>query len=42
MEAPKVKDIKFIDSLLEVGTKLNINVDFYKLKVDKLKMQMQM
>ena len=33
---PKDKDIKFINLLLTIGIKLNINVDFYKVKLDKL------
>ena len=33
---PKPKDIKFISMLLDIGEKLNINVDFYKLKLEKL------
>lgn len=33
---PKDKDIKFINLLLNIGTRLNINVDFYKVKLDKL------
>jgi alpha-amylase/alpha-mannosidase (GH57 family) len=33
---PKEKDIKFINNLLEIGRCLNINVDFYKVKIDKL------
>jgi len=32
----KEKDIKFIKLLLQIGINLNINVDFYKVKVDKL------
>ena len=35
-ENPKEKDIKFINLLLAIGTRLNINVDFYKVKLDKL------
>ena len=38
LESPKDKDIKFINILLEIGRKLNINVDFYKVKLDKLNM----
>ncbi len=34
---PKEKDIKFAGLLLTIGEKLNINVDFYKTKLDKLK-----
>ena len=33
----KEKDLKFIDALLEIGAKLNMNVDFYKLKADNLR-----
>jgi hypothetical protein len=33
---PKEKDIKFINNLLEIGRCLNVNVDFYKVKIDKL------
>ena len=36
MESPKEKDIKFVKLLLEIGVRLNINVDFYKVKLDKL------
>jgi len=39
LDTPKSKDIKFIDLLLLIGSKLNINVDFYKLKVDRLKIK---
>ncbi len=35
-EVPKDKDFHFIDTLLKIGEKLNINVDFYRLKVDRL------
>ncbi len=35
-ESKKDKDIKFIHLLLDIGTNLNINVDFYKMKLDKL------
>ena len=38
-QMPKDKDIQFIDALLTIGTKLNINVDFYKLKIDNIKMK---
>ncbi|MBO5385100.1 DUF3536 domain-containing protein, partial [bacterium] len=38
MEAPKEKDLNFINILLDIGTKLNINIDFYKVKIDKLNM----
>lgn len=34
--SPKEKDIKFINMLLDIGRNLNINIDFYKVKVDKL------
>ena len=30
------KDIEFIQVLLSIGEKLNINVDFYRMKLDKL------
>lgn len=30
------KDINFINLLLTIGDKLNINVDFYRMKLDKL------
>jgi len=33
---PKEKDIKFINLLFDIGRNLNINVDFYKVKLDKL------
>lgn len=33
---PKEKDMKFINLLLEIGKNLNINVDFYKVKLDKI------
>ena len=36
LDSPKEKDIKFINMLLDIGRNLNINVDFYKVKVDKL------
>ena len=36
LDSPKDKDIKFIDMLLNIGINLNINVDFYKVKLDKL------
>lgn len=36
LDSPKEKDIKFINMLLDIGKNLNINVDFYKVKVDKL------
>ena len=35
LENKKEKDIKFIKLLLEIGIKLNINVDFYKVKIEK-------
>ena len=35
---PKEKDLNFINILLDIGTKLNINIDFYKVKIDKLNM----
>lgn len=35
-EAPRNKDIAFVKLLLTIGENLNINVDFYKLKLDKL------
>ena len=38
VETPKEKDLKFIEILLDIGTKLNINIDFYKVKIDKLNM----
>ena len=34
------KDIKFIKILLEIGTNLNINVDFYRVKLDKLEVKL--
>ena len=34
----KEKDLNFVNTLLDIGTKLNINVDFYKVKIDKLNM----
>lgn len=33
---PREKDIRFIKLLLTIGVNLNINVDFYKVKLDKL------
>lgn len=30
------KDVKFVNLLLEIGKNLNINVEFYKVKLDKL------
>lgn len=33
---PSDKDIKFVKLLLAIGQRLNINVDFYKVKLDKL------
>ncbi|MBE7713685.1 MAG: DUF3536 domain-containing protein [Cyanobacteria bacterium SIG26] len=36
LENKKEKDIKFIKLLLEIGVKLNVNVDFYKVKIEKL------
>jgi hypothetical protein len=38
IENPKEKDFNFINILLDIGVKLNINVDFYKVKIDKLNM----
>ena len=35
---PKEKEMNFINTLLDIGTKLNINVDFYKVKIDKMNM----
>lgn len=35
-ESPREKDIKFIKLLLTIGEDLNINVDFYKVKLAKL------
>ena len=35
-EKDREKNLKFIGLLLEIGKKLNINVDFYKMKIDKL------
>lgn len=37
-ESRKDKDMKFIKLLLQIGTNLNINVDFYKVKLDKLEL----
>ncbi|MCM1339858.1 MAG: DUF3536 domain-containing protein [Muribaculaceae bacterium] len=34
----KEKDLKFIKLLLQIGMDLNINVDFYKIKLDKLEL----
>lgn len=34
--SPSDKDIRFVKLLLTIGEKLNINVDFYKVKLDKL------
>jgi len=36
LETRKEKDIKFIKTLLQIGINLNINVDFYRVKLDKL------
>ncbi len=36
LKTQKDKDIKFIHLLLAIGTRLNINVDFYRVKLDKL------
>ena len=36
LENKKEKDLKFIKLLLEIGIKLNINVDFYRVKIEKL------
>ena len=33
---PNGKDIDFVNLLLSIGEKLNINVDFYRMKIDKL------
>jgi len=33
---PNEKDIDFVNLLLSIGEKLNINVDFYRMKLDKL------
>ena len=33
---PRAKDIQFINTLLAIGEKLNINVDFYRMKLDRL------
>jgi hypothetical protein len=33
---PNQKDIDFINLLLSIGEKLSINVDFYRMKLDKL------
>ena len=38
MSQIKEKDVKFMKILLEIGTNLNINVDFYRIKMDKLGM----
>ncbi len=35
-EKPRSKDLEFVRLLLIIGENLNINVDFYKLKLDKL------
>ncbi|MBP3820812.1 DUF3536 domain-containing protein [bacterium] len=35
---PKDKDLEFIRLLLTIGEKLNINVDFYRIKLDKLEL----
>ncbi len=35
-ETQKEKDIQFIEHLLNIGTRLNINVDFYKSKLNKI------
>ena len=37
-ESKKEKDLKFIKLLLQIGMNLNINVDFYKVKLDKLEL----
>ena len=33
---PPQKDIDFINLLLTIGEKLNINVDFYRMKLDRM------
>ena len=33
---PNQKDVDFINVLLSIGEKLNINVDFYRMKLDKM------
>ena len=33
---PNQKDIDFVNVLLSIGEKLNINVDFYRMKLDRL------
>ena len=33
---PNQKDVDFVNVLLSIGEKLNINVDFYRMKLDKL------
>ena len=35
-ETKKDKELQFIDRLLDIGTRLNINVDFYKAKLTKI------
>ena len=36
--SPREKDLQFIKLLLDIGEKLYINVDFYRMKLDKLEM----
>lgn len=36
LEQTRDKDIEFINTLLTIGQKLNINVDFYRMKLDRL------
>ena len=33
---PNEKDVDFVNLLLSIGEKLNINVDFYRMKIDRL------
>ncbi|MBO6256749.1 hypothetical protein J6N69_01765 [bacterium] len=34
--SPNEKDIDFVNLLLAIGEKLNINVDFYRMKLDRI------
>ena len=38
IDNPRERDLRFIKLLLDIGEKLYINVDFYRIKLDKLEM----
>ena len=40
LQQPREKDLKFIQTLLNIGEKLNINVDFYRMKLDTLELNL--